>query len=81
MNEIWKDIVGYEGLYQVSNLGRVRKSSGEILSQTTHRAKYTNYRTVGLRKNGTRKIEGVHRLIAGAFIQNAENLPMVNHKD
>ena len=51
MNEIWKDIVGYEGLYQVSNLGRVRKSSGEILSQTTHRAKYTNYRTVGLRKN------------------------------
>lgn len=81
MNEIWKDIVGYEGLYQVSNLGRVRKSSGEILSQTTHRAKYTNYRTVGLRKNGTRKTEGVHRLVAGAFIQNAENLPMVNHKD
>ena len=78
--EIWKDCKGYEGLYQVSNLGRV---------WSVRKQKYLNpwldssgYWTVELRAlNGKRKSEKVHRLVALAFIENPNNLPQVNHKD
>lgn len=87
MKEIWRDIVGYEGLYQVSNLGRVRSMDrydnlkhfrkGKILIQHI----YTGYLYVSLCKNGKIKMYRVHRLVAMAFIPNPNNLPQVNHKD
>lgn len=82
--ELWKDIPGYEGLYQVSSLGRVRSLNfnhhgyTKILKQSiTPRG----YRNVSLWKNGIHKVFGVHRLIAMTFIPNPNNLPEVNHKD
>ena len=81
--ELWKDIPGYEGLYQVSNLGRIRslynyKRDGDnILKPRIKRGYYT----VGLRKDGVRKWHLLHRLVAGAFILNPDNKPQVNHKD
>lgn len=86
MIEIWKDINGYEGFYQVSNLGRVRSLDryvlnkfikGKILSQRLKE----NYSIVHLCMNGTYKNKQVHRLVAEAFIPNTYNLPCVNHKD
>lgn len=83
MIEIWKDIEGYEGLYQVSNLGRVKslnynhtgKSKNRILSKDKY-----GYLFIRLHKDGVSKNYYVHRLVAEAFIPNPDNLPIVNHK-
>jgi hypothetical protein len=82
--EVWKDIVEYEGLYMVSNLGRVKSlpRSGtilqeKILSQRVGR----KYLCVMLCKNNIKKCTSVHRLIAQAFIPNPDNKPQVNHKN
>ena len=83
--EIWKDIEGYEGLYQVSNLGRVKSFVGrcgkkrELLLNGT--VNVYGYRSVALYKNGVAKIKPVHRLVANAFILNPNNKPTVNHID
>ena len=85
MNEIWKDISGYEGLYQVSNLGRVkslprkgtRTRKERILKELTSR----KYLSINLYKDGQLKTFTIHRLVAEAFIENTNNLPEVNHKD
>lgn len=83
--EIWKDIEGYEGLYQVSNLGRVKSFIGpnhcnrEIIK--TLIISNNGYLRVGLCKNSKLKYASVHRLIAKAFIPNPDNLPQINHKD
>ena len=77
MKEIWKEIKDYEGLYQVSNLGRV-KSSTKILK---NRLSKRGYYIVTLYKNGKSTTKWVHRLVAEAFIPNPDNLPQVNHKD
>lgn len=85
MEEIWKDIEGYEGLYQVSNLGRVKsfyKHNGtteRILS--TNRVGSNGYPQVILVKNGNKKGVAVHRLVAEAFLPNPLNLRYVGHKD
>ena len=79
MQEIWKDINGFEGKYQVSNLGNVRSfCRGDHLLRLNGGKKYIQ---VILCNNG--KIYGrlVHRLVAEAFIPNPNNLPCVNHKD
>ena len=87
MKEIWKDIRGYEGLYRVSNLGRVISleridSRGRIWPE---RLIYIGndyskgYLVVKLCKDGKQKAYKVHRLVADAFIPNPENLPQVNH--
>ena len=83
--EIWKDIEGFEGLYQVSNLGRV-KSLGNGLTWKTERILKTvrtkdGYLKLVLSKNNVRKYFRVHRLVAQAFIPNPDNLPEVNHKN
>lgn len=77
MLEEWRDVVGYEGLYTVSNLGRVvgpRKMLKPFITRF-------GYERVFLCKNGKQRNKPVHRLAAIAFIENKENKPQVNHKD
>ena len=78
-NEHWKDIQDYEGLYQVSDMGRVRNiRTGRILKPGIDRY---GYLLVVLYKNGKAKTKNVHRLVAQTFIPNTDRLPCVNHKD
>jgi hypothetical protein len=76
---IWKDVEGYEGLYLVSNDGRVRgtKSKKELKYNYT----YNGYRRVKLYRDAKGKTFMVHRLVANAFIANPQNKAQVNHKD
>ena len=79
--EIWKPVVGYEGLYEVSNLGRVKSlkyGKERILRPATDS---NGYHQVNLCKDGKVKMYLVHRLVAQAFIPNPHNLPIINHKD
>lgn len=84
MEEIWKYIVDYEDLYQISNKGNVKSLENnktkkeKILKQPVDK---DGYLFVCLCKNGKIKNFKVHRLVAEAFIQNPNNLPQVNHKD
>lgn len=92
MEEFWKDIEGYEGLYQVSNFGRVKslerlvKSNNnnyrivkeKILKQNQDK---DGYRIISLNKNNKGKSYRLHRLVAEAFIPNPNNYLVVNHKD
>lgn len=79
--EIWKDIEGYEGLYQVSNLGRVKSLKFGKEKILKPRDNGIGYLKVILFKDGKGKHLYVHRLVAQAFIKNPENLPQINHKD
>ena len=90
--EYWKSVVGYEGLYEVSNWGRVKSFdtyrkgiNGSIRCCKGKIIKYQKtkhgYLQVGLWKNGQCKHYYVHRLVAEAFIPNPNNLPIINHKD
>jgi hypothetical protein len=85
--EIWKDINGYEGYYQISNQGNVRSidrfdgvhdRKGTIIKPSL---KQNGYLQVGLRMHSKRKWIGVHRLVAIHFIENPDNKPQVNHID
>lgn len=80
-HEIWRDIRGYEGLYQVSNFGRVKSFhfGKEKLRKLVLNDK--GYLLVGLNKAGKTKKFGVHILVATAFLPNLENKPEVNHRD
>jgi hypothetical protein len=79
MKEIWKDIEGYEGIYHVSNLGRVKRvATNRVLQPYRNKA---GYLLVYLCKNGKRKTHRIHRLVAQSFIPNPENKPEVNHLD
>ena len=90
-DEIWKDIFGYENIYQVSNLGRVRglkrktgNSTGYYIRKGKILKKAMNihgYEFVILSKNGKRKTITVHRLVAEAFIPNPNHFPCINHKN
>lgn len=92
MNEIWKDIKGYEGLYQVSNLGRVKSLKRYVNhSGNSKRIVYerilkpvvdnTKYYVVSLWKNNIHNRVHIHRLVIEAFIPNLDNKPFVNHID
>ena len=97
MEEIWKPINGYEGIYEVSSFSNVRSLDRIIKVKFGRSVNYTDqklkgrilkqnhttygYAYVALAKNGKSKTTLVHRLVANAFIDNPENLPCVNHKD
>lgn len=82
MEEVWKDIRGFEGFYEVSSYGRLRRN-GKFLSTKTK----SKYQFIGLFKNGTRTAVYVHRLVAAEFLPNPPCCPTcgttfeVNHKD
>jgi len=94
VEEIWKWIDGYEDMYQISNLGRVRSVDrfvycevspnklqhifGKVLKIRTDKKGYS---VVYLSKDGKQKVGKIHRLVANAFIPNPLNLPQVNHID
>lgn len=81
-NEIWKDVKGYEGIYQVSNIGRVkslnynRTGVENILKPGNNRR---GYLTVVLHKGNIPRSKKIHRLICESFIPNPENKETVNH--
>ncbi len=83
MQEIWKDVPNYEGLYQVSNLGRVRSNHNtryhkpKILKSIPR----SGYVSVILCKNKYHKNVFIHRLVAECFVPNPQNKPCVNHID
>ena len=93
MQEVWKDVDGYEGIYKVSNLGRVKSAerlkkhpsgTGSLLvhEKILHQSKNTwGYSQVTLYARGHGKNITVHRLVAESFIPNPNGLPQVNHKD
>ena len=80
-NEIWKDILGYEGLYQVSNLGRVKSLKYGKEKILKPRKNTKGYLSIKLYKNGLKKTYYVHRLTAQTFIPNPNDLTEINHKD
>jgi hypothetical protein len=96
MVELWRDVVGYEGLYQISNYGRLKSLSRvEHLVYSDGRQGVRNrkekilnpstdkdgYLITGLRRDGVQKTVKLHRIVAIAFIPNFDSLPEVNHKD
>ena len=92
-NEIWKDISGYEGLYRVSNLGRVKTMgryycSGENMLVKKYQPEMlmktglvSGYPTLRLCKNGVKKQFQIHRLLGLHFIPNPNSYPCINHKN
>ena len=95
-DEIWRDITGYEGLYQVSTLGRVRSLDMVVNFYPMERKPYTQirkgrilkqinhvkgYKYVWLHKDGEAKFERVHRLVAKTFLKNPQNYDFVKFKD
>ena len=94
MKEIWKDIPGYEGIYQVSNLGRVKSVERVVISKKGQRfeveekilklkwrSRNKDYAFVRLCRNSVCTSFSIHRLVAEAFVPNPNNWPIINHKD
>ena len=77
MNEEWRDIEGYEGLYQVSNLGRVKSKRGILKPRITPKG----YLRIQLSKNSNRKDKFVHVLVAETFLCKYDSALQVNHID
>lgn len=75
--EIWKDIIGFDGKYKISNYGNVKNSLKLMTPQLTHQG----YLKIRLSNNGVVKGYFIHRLVAIAFIDNNQNKRCVNHKD
>lgn len=85
IEEVWLPVVGFEGLYEVSNLGNIKsierngtKKGGRTLSNVLDTY---GYQMCKLRNKNIIKMVKVHRVVAQAFIPNIENKPQVNHKD
>ena len=91
MEETWKDIKEYEGLYMVSNMGRIKSLSRTILSASGVKVTedailklklhLSGYFVVNLSRDGKCKTKLVHRLVADAFLPNTNGFPQINHRD
>ena len=97
MKEVWKSVKGFEGLYEVSNLGNIRsldrieimQMKNETIRKRTKKGRILklfldgkgNYLQTNLSISGKHKMVLAHRVVATAFLPNPENLPEVNHKD
>lgn len=88
MTEEWKEVEGYEGLYAVSNIGRVKSlcfRNKQITFKRDHvlaqHFAWNGRILIDLSKDGVHKCVTLHRLVAQAFIPNPDNLPQINHKD
>ena len=86
MNELWKSVEGTDGLYEVSNTGKIRSlnygNTGITQELKVSPERLSGYVKVRIKDlNGNVKVCFLHRLIAKAFIPNPDNLPCVNHKD
>lgn len=92
--EIWKDIPEYEGIFQASSYGRIKRNAREWYSGKNNsiykrieegivktRVLNTGYEVCSITKDGIKKVKRVHVLVALAFIPNPDNKPQVNHKD
>lgn len=80
--EVFKDIKGYEDLYSISDIGRVKSiKSGRFLKFDIKKVKHTSYARVTLSKNGKTKRFQVHRLVGLMFLSNLKNKPYINHID
>ena len=87
-SEVWKDVIGFEGLYKASDKGNVRsverrdslgrKCGGRMLNP---RYDKDGYLRVTLCKNGKQKTRFIHRLVAGAFVPNPDGYSEINHRD
>jgi hypothetical protein len=85
--EIWKDVIGYESIYQVSNFGNVKRVSKNHLCNLKYQGDYylkpldngKGYLRIKLSNNGISKRVMLHKIIAKAFISNENNYPFVNH--
>lgn len=75
--EIWKDIPEYEGIYQISNLGRVKNRHNRILKQQLN----NGYYEVRISKNNIKDSIKIHRMLGILFIPNPDNLPVIDHID
>lgn len=92
MKEVWKDVSGFEGIYEVSNFGRVKSCERVIMRSNgrpmnfpekvmTPSVNHKGYEIIDMQNHGKRSGGFVHRLVAKAFIPNPENKKTVNHKD
>lgn len=91
--EVWKDIKGYEGFYQVSNLGRVKSLKRKVYAgrgrtrwqyeriMSDSKTNGNGYKIVTLNKKSKEKNKYIHRLVAEAFLENPHNYKYINHKD
>ena len=91
--EIWRDVVGFEGIYEVSNIGNIRTIEGKTTSNSKYKVRHWKQRSLKLKhdRNGYKRVclwkDGknndwlVHRVVATAFISNPNNYPMINHID
>jgi len=79
MEEIWKDIIGYEGLYQVSSLGRVKSLVNKNKPFKKNTVSKVGYYHVAIWKNNKQLLLYIHRLIGIYFIDNPDNKKYINH--
>lgn len=79
--EVWRDIQGYEGIYQISCYGRIKSGGTKIIKLYLGKAPKNDYYIVVLHKDGVKSTKRVCRLVASTFIENPSSLPQVNHID
>ncbi len=92
IDEIWKPVKGYENIYEVSNIGRVKSCERIVIRSNGRKINFPEkimkpsinhkgYEVIDLRKNGKRECGFVHRLVGKAFIENPDNKKQINHKN